>query len=828
MLLAHSKNETRDVQTYQDHIIGGNLLRVEKINNALEFYTKDKFPIEKCSELAYAYHDLGKLDPRSQMILRGEVYDKYMLNHVDAGTSHLLNLWKELDNDIAFSAAMIIDGHHKGICRTWVKEEINRNWSWLDKKNQNIMRDNSKLVERYPQYANIVQNNNIEVKEYVDAQLQYYLDLHHALMPKVELGKYDCKLLSPMEIRIAAASVFDSDHSDTASLSGFSVKVDHKHFQLRAAERLQKLDSIINKKRFRKDGKINRSEVAKRKNRVRRMIYQECRKITKPGFYNLDGYVGTGKTLSSFAAALSIANANGSRRIFYVAPYMNILDQTTNEIRQLVLDEESLHEKEVVACHHHRSDYGLSSSGLTKTDQRIKSIAVGWYAPITITTAVQFMETLASNSVVQLKKLHNISGSVIIIDEFDNTMPIHLWQVALKWLKELVKNWGCSVIFASGTSVPIWDINPLKLHGIKSENIIKNEECRELMNLHDKRRVKYEAIYEPLTPEELINYAYRHKGPRLIICNTIQNAAYIAHLIREKYGKNNVYHISTALAISDRKRILKEIKERLKNANRKDDPTDEDITVVATTCIESGIDLSFRHVFREEGSYKSVIQTGGRCSRDKRWLESKVVVFRFTDCNLPDGTRLITRNPQLNKAISAMWRLWDEDKDFTPEKCKVAIKDEIQHSVKEMESILSLEKNYNFNGLNEEFKVINEMSSPVLMYSGVFGQVANMAFDNEDIRGILETISESSCSIFYTKLENKKYKTIKLTQVLGEDADIGIYGIKENHFQLWDGGYDAQFLGYMSEIFYQMGLIDESKRGLLVSSPIRKQYPHLV
>lgn len=75
-----------------------------------------------------------------------------------------------------------------------------------------------------------------------------------------------------------------------------------------------------------------------------------------------------------------------------------------------------------------------------------------------VTTAVQFFETLASNHPSTLRKLHQLAGSAIFIDEAHAALPAHLWPQAWKWLRTLVENWGCHVVLGSGSLSHFWHL----------------------------------------------------------------------------------------------------------------------------------------------------------------------------------------------------------------------------------------------------------------------------------------------------------------------------------------------------------------------------------
>lgn len=57
---------------------------------------------------------------------------------------------------------------------------------------------------------------------------------------------------------------------------------------------------------------------------------------------------------------------------------------------------------------HHRADF---------EDNDLRYLTALWRAPIIVTTAVGFYETLASNKPAALRRLHELPGSAIFVDE---------------------------------------------------------------------------------------------------------------------------------------------------------------------------------------------------------------------------------------------------------------------------------------------------------------------------------------------------------------------------------------------------------------------------
>lgn len=205
---------------------------------------------------------------------------------------------------------------------------------------------------------------------------------------------------------------------------------------LRAEERLAVLDRYVSAL----GGDDARSA-------LRRQMYAACRdaKITD-GFAACDSPVGSGKTTAVMAHLLRQAVRRKSRRIFVILPYTSIIQQSVDVYRKaLVLPGED--PAKVVAELHCRADF---------EDMDTRYLTALWRAPIVVTTAVAFFETMASNRPSALRRLHELPGSVVFVDEAHNALPIDLLPLAWGWMNALAEEWGCYWVLASGSLVRYW------------------------------------------------------------------------------------------------------------------------------------------------------------------------------------------------------------------------------------------------------------------------------------------------------------------------------------------------------------------------------------
>lgn len=162
------------------------------------------------------------------------------------------------------------------------------------------------------------------------------------------------------------------------------------------------------------------------------------------GLFTLTVPTGGGKTFTSMAFALEHAKQHGMRRVIYVIPFTSIIEQNAAEFRKAFGE---LGEQAVLE-HHSTFDDGKLQNEATKDKLRLAS--ENWDAPIVVTTAVQFFESLFADRSSRCRKLHNIAGSVIILDEAQ-MLPLNLLLPIMQAIKELAQNYHCSVVMCTAT-----------------------------------------------------------------------------------------------------------------------------------------------------------------------------------------------------------------------------------------------------------------------------------------------------------------------------------------------------------------------------------------
>ncbi|MGC4192324.1 MAG: hypothetical protein QM589_14320 [Thermomicrobiales bacterium] len=568
--IAHSARNGEQPQLYQLHI-DGVLDRVRKSATDMMQYCRDPdlaARMQVILEDAASVHDLGKLDPENQDALHTGPHCRLPWDHVDAGVAVLMNHGAE-------GAAWLVRGHHApGLPRK--AEHFPSATTHFDSIPFRKLRGRRRPKNEADHWEQIAHTN---------AELTELVSCHERLCGSIRSTPIAVEAVHGLPMRLMQSCLVNADHGDTAASEALPARAP------RWQERLEALDRYV-------EG-LSQDRDDPRSAR-RRDYYRMCRQSDTDGeaMISCEGPVGIGKTTAVMAWLLRRAIKTDARRIIVVAPYTGILSQSARVLREaLVLPDEQMMPDAVVAEHHHRADFSDPSS---------RELATLWEAPIVLTTSVQFFETLAANQPSRLRKLHALPGSVVFVDEAHATLPLALWEQNWKWLNALAAGWGCSFVFGSGSLVRFWTIE--RVIGDKTTtlpDLVPKDTARELHDA-ERRRIAYQSL-GTMSLEGLKQSVDGSIGPHLLILNTLEGAAKTADYLRQ--AGSDVIHLSTALSPQDRERILQRVTSRLS------DPKDQDWTLVATSIVEAGVDLSFRTGFRERFSVSSIVQTGGRVNR---------------------------------------------------------------------------------------------------------------------------------------------------------------------------------------------------------------------
>ena len=329
---------------------------------------------------------------------------------------------------------------------------------------------------------------------------------------------------------------------------------------------------------------------------------------SRPGFFSLSVPTGGGKTLSSLAFALNHASENGLRRVVCAIPFTSIIEQNADVFRA-ALGEDAVLE--------HHCNYEPKGGDGDPDESRLAS--ENWDAPVVATTNVQLFESLFAARPSRCRKLHNLAGSVIVLDEVQ-ALPANLLRPCMAALDELVENYGASVVFCTAT-LPDFSLLPGRDKGGDSRKVCEIAPDPKALE-RQLRRVVVRRESGVLTPESLANRLAETKSV-LCVVNTRRQARETFEALLKKAPADECFHLSAWMHPNHRTETLNAIRRKLRSG--------EPCRTVATSLVEAGVDLDFPAVWRAAAGLDSVAQAAGRCNREGKRDNGEAVVFKMAD-----------------------------------------------------------------------------------------------------------------------------------------------------------------------------------------------------
>lgn len=335
----------------------------------------------------------------------------------------------------------------------------------------------------------------------------------------------------------------------------------------------------------------------------------------EPGVFSLTVPTGGGKTYASMRFALrhALAEGHGMRRVIYAVPYTSIIEQNAAVFRE-VLGERNVLE--------HHANFDFDDQG--EDGDTLRLAAENWDAPVVVTTNVQLFESLFASKTSRCRKLHNIAGSVIVLDEAQ-MLPTKQLLPCVRALVELVQRYGCSVVLCTATQPSLDEL--FGRFGCPVREIAPDPQ-----ELYERLRRTTYRFDGKLADEELASRLAAH-DQTLCVVNSRKQAKRLYDLVVAE-ASDGAFHLSTLMHPVHRERVLKEIRRRLKDG--------EACRVVATSLVEAGVDVDFPVAYRALAGIDSMVQCAGRCNREGRRDAQESVVHLFEPSEpyaLPDDVR---------------------------------------------------------------------------------------------------------------------------------------------------------------------------------------------
>lgn len=519
------------------------------------------FDAEAQGQLAGMAHDIGKYSAAFQRRLHGGP----KVDHASAGAFECLKAQQ-------LAAAFAISGHHGGLPDGGGRGDAAGTGTFWGRINRASQRN----LEDYHAW-------------------QSEFSLPHANTPAFAGTRLEGMFFT----RMLFSCLVDADYTDTGAFMDNSPYLPASSSSME--ELWRRLETYVSGW-FPPKGALNMQRCA---------ILEQCMSAGAqygPGLFTLTVPTGGGKTVASLSFALAQAKARRMKRIVYVIPYTSIIEQTAQVFREILGDENVLEFHFGVQFDQQEDD-----ASSPETAPLTRSVET-WDVPVIVTTAVQFFESLYACRPSKCRKLHNLAQSVLIFDEAQ-MLPLPYLRPCVWAIAQLVRHYGASAVLCTATQPALDPIFQEFAPEIPIREICPMAEA----HWESFRRVSFQQA----GTLSWMDLAARLQQQEQVLCvvNTRRAAREVFHQLS---GPGN-FHLSTLMYPAHRRRILDEIRRRLRDGLP--------CRVVSTSLIEAGVDVDFPAVYRELSGLDSILQAAGRCNREgKRPPEDSIVtIFQGED-----------------------------------------------------------------------------------------------------------------------------------------------------------------------------------------------------
>jgi CRISPR-associated endonuclease/helicase Cas3 len=548
--------------------------------------------------LAGLYHDIGKFRKEFQRYIRTAVYEgsrknQKTVNHSSAGAIYIYQRFYNGSQTEKLTAQLICEAilSHHGIndCMSAKGEDCFR------KRVENLDNlDYDEIMENLYN-SNISEHNTDSVYQQAVGEVAF-------LQKEIISNKLSSGFTNGMIERMLSSILIDADRLGTAVFCGDRSpsdmdlhEVDWKIPQIRLERTLADFPQ--------KEGVFA----------VRRKIADECLEFSTKlsGIYRLSVPTGGAKTLSSMRYAINHAKVHKKKRIFYIGPYLSILEQNSQVFRNALGED--------LVLEHHSNV--IMQEDKENDENQYRHLTENWDNAIVITTFVQFLNTLFDAKTGAVRRFHNLADSVIIIDEIQS-LPInmlHLFNMTMNYLSHLCHT---TILLCSATQ-PVLERVPLPIHMSEPPDIISDVD-----GVYGQlKRVRVEEVQGVLSTEKLCAFLRERLNQEkdiLVILNTkkaVETVYRELKMILDEWQEPiNLIHLSTSMCPEHRLMCINQMKDRKSN---------DRLVCVSTPLIEAGVDLSFACVVRSYAGLDSIAQAAGRCNRNGEQEEGIVYLIRY-------------------------------------------------------------------------------------------------------------------------------------------------------------------------------------------------------
>lgn len=401
-------------------------------------------------------------------------------------------------------------------------------------------------------------------------------------------------------------------------------------------------------------------QINKLRNEIFLDVEKQLFKEKEKNIFYLEAPTGSGKSNISMNLSLQLAMQDRQlRKIYYVYPFNTLVEQNQEILQktfggnpEILGDIAVVNSITPIKC----VEQGrLESEKEEKNSYYEQALLNQQFLnyPIILTTHVSLFDTLFGDSKESAFAFHQLSGSVIVLDEIQSYKN-SLWGEIITFLSEAAELMHMKVIIMSAT---LPDLEMLKEKSLSTGCLVKN---REKYFGHPCFKNRVEISRELLEGEMTLERLHQHikencgKGKKILIeCITKTHAEELYHMLKED-GKieEKVLCMTGDDSILERKRIIAQTKQNGKP-----------IILVSTQVVEAGVDIDMDIGYKNIAKMDSEEQFLGRINRS--YGEGRKGIVYFFQLDMP--RRIYGNDIRTEREwLITQQEIWNmlEDKDF--------------------------------------------------------------------------------------------------------------------------------------------------------------------
>jgi CRISPR-associated endonuclease/helicase Cas3 len=342
--------------------------------------------------------------------------------------------------------------------------------------------------------------------------------------------------------------------------------------------------------------------------------------IPDRNFYSITLPTGFGKTLAAYQTAFLLQSHYKQQtgtipHIIYCLPFTSVIDQNA-QILQEIFGSQAEDETEVktdwINVHHYLSAFNEKYDDTELTDSEGEYLAEGWEQEVIVTTFVQLLESLFTNRNRSLRKFHNMTNAVVILDEVQ-AIPAKYYRAVEAAFRAMATYFGTRFVLVTATQPILFADEVVELTDPRPERTETKRYFTAFPRITLDQSLLKANAYQAMEFADIqeIMQADIDEHPEksfLLICNTIVYSQDLFRFIKRNNPDTQVIYLSSSILPRRRRQLIKLIRRNIKREIRQ--------IIVSTQVVEAGVDIDLDVVYRDWSPMDSINQSAGRCNRN--------------------------------------------------------------------------------------------------------------------------------------------------------------------------------------------------------------------